>query len=93
MLRTEDRPDALEVAKSLTRAQQSALTAIGFFRRQRRVGRGWRVGDKYLSDKIVGRLQQLDLVEASAVNGEPILQLTIVGEAIKGRFLQSSSEH
>lgn len=87
MLQTKDRSDAMDIARSLTRAQQDALRAIGFFRRQRKAGRGWRVGDRYLSDRIVGRLEQLDLVEASAVNGEPILQLTLIGEAIKGRLL------
>jgi hypothetical protein len=45
------------------------------------------VGDKRLSEKIVERLEQLELVEESFVGGEPVLQLTVVGQAIKARLL------
>jgi hypothetical protein len=76
-----------DTAKSLTRTQQDALRAIAFFRRQKKVGKGWLVGDKRLSEKIVERLEQLELVEESFVRGEPVLQLTIVGQAIKARLL------
>lgn len=88
MLSSMDHPNAENTAKSLTRTQQDALKAIAFFRRQRKVGKGWLIGDKRLSDKIVGRLEQLDLVEESVVRGAPVLQLTIVGQAIKARLLQ-----
>jgi predicted nicotinamide N-methyase len=88
MLQPNEHPDTIEVGKSLTHTQQEALRVIAFFRRQRKVGRGWLVGDKHLSEKLVARLEQLDLVEQSAVNGRPVLQLTIVGEAIKGWLLQ-----
>jgi hypothetical protein len=83
-----DHPSAENTAKSLTRTQQDALKAIAFFRRQRKVSKGWLIGDKRLSEKIVGRLEQLDLVEESVVQGAPVLQLTIVGQAIKVRLLQ-----
>ena len=76
-----------DTAKSLTRKQQDALRAIAFFRRQKKVGEGWLVGDKRLSEKLVERLEQLELVEESFVRGEPVLQLTIVGQAIKARLL------
>ncbi len=69
------------------RAQQDALRAIAFFRRQKKVGKGWLVGDRRLSEKIIERLEQLELVEESFVRGEPVLQLTIVGQAIKARLL------
>jgi hypothetical protein len=88
MLSSMDHPNAEYTAKSLTRTQQDALKAIAFFRRQRKVGKGWLIGDKRLSEKIVGRLEQLDLVEESVVRGAPVLQLTIVGQAIKSRLLQ-----
>jgi hypothetical protein len=39
--------------------------AIAFFRRQRKVARGWLVGDKRVSEKIVERLEQMALVEES----------------------------
>jgi hypothetical protein len=72
----------------LTRAQQDALRAIAFFRRQKNMGSDWLVGDKRLSHRVIGRLEQLDLVEESVIRGEPMLQLTIVGQAMKAKLLQ-----
>ncbi|NVD43023.1 hypothetical protein HT585_29585 [Ensifer sp. HO-A22] len=88
MLPSPKHPSAVDTSKSLTRSQQDALRAIAFFRRQRKLGTGWLVGDKRLSEKLVGRLEQLDLVEESVVRGEPSLQLTIIGQAIRARLLQ-----
>ncbi|MCA1868317.1 hypothetical protein HW571_21820 [Agrobacterium genomosp. 3] len=88
MVPSGDHRGAVDTARSLTRTQQEALKAIAFFRRQKKVGKGWLVGDKRLSEKIVERLEHLELVEESFVRGEPVLQLTIVGEAIKHRLLQ-----
>ncbi|WP_234907974.1 hypothetical protein [Rhizobium rhizogenes] len=45
------------------------------------------MGDRRLSEKIVERLEQLELVEERFVRGEPVLQLTIIGQAIKARPL------
>jgi hypothetical protein len=87
MVAFKDHRPAVDTARSLTRAQQDALRAIAFFRRQKKVGKGWLVGDKRLSERIVERLEQLELVEESFVRGEPVLQLTIVGQAIKGYLL------
>jgi hypothetical protein len=81
--------------KPLTRTQQEALSAIAFFRRQKRVAKGWLVGDKRVSGKVISGLAQLDLVEESVIAGQPVLQLTIVGMALKAQ-LQSptkSTEH
>lgn len=86
MLAADYHPDPADTIKSLTRAQRQALAAIAFFRRQRKVGRGWLVGDKRLSEKLVERLEQMELVEESFLGGEPRLQLTIVGQAIKARL-------
>lgn len=88
MQNTVDDPAAGETLRSLTRTQEEALRAIAFFRRQRKVGRGWLVGDKRLSEKLVERLEKMELVEESFIRGEPVLQLTIVGQAIKAQLLQ-----
>ena len=88
MNNTADYPAAVEAIGSLTRTQEEALRAIAFFRRQRKVGRGWLVGDKRLSEKLVERLEKMELVEESFIRGEPVLQLTIVGQAIKAQLLQ-----
>ncbi len=88
MQNTVDPPAAEETLHSLTRTQEEALRAIAFFRRQRKVGRGWLVGDKWLSEKLVERLEKMELVEESFIRGEPVLQLTIVGQAIKAQLLQ-----
>lgn len=88
MQNTVDHPAAGETLRNLTRTQEEALRAIAFFRRQRKVGRGWLVGDKRLSEKLVDRLQKMELVEESFIRGEPVLQLTIVGQAIKAQLLQ-----
>lgn len=87
MASSPDRRGVVDTAKSLTRAQQDALRAIAFFRRQKKLGKGWLVGDKRLSEKIVERLEQLELVEEHFLRGEPVLQLTVVGQAIKARLL------
>ncbi|KQQ78031.1 hypothetical protein ASF70_02035 [Rhizobium sp. Leaf321] len=81
MMSPDRRP--IDTTKSLTRTQQDALRAISFYRRQKKVGKGWLVGNAHLSEKIVDRLEQLELVEESFVRGEPILQLTIFGQAIR----------
>jgi hypothetical protein len=66
--------------------QRDALRAIAFFRRQRKVGKGWLVGDRRLSDKLIGRLEQMELIEESFSGGEPRLQLTIVGQAMEAKL-------
>jgi hypothetical protein len=88
MNNTADHPAAVEAIGILTPTQEEALRAIAFFRRQRKVGRGWLVGDKRLSEKLVERLEKMELVEESFIRGEPVLQLTIVGQAIKAKLLQ-----
>jgi hypothetical protein len=81
MLNPADHPDAAQTAKNLTPAQREALRAIAFFRRLRRAGSGWLIGDKRLSEKLVERLEAMELVEESFIGGQPRLQLTIVGQA------------
>ena len=86
MLASADHPDAAETAKNLTRAQRDALRVIAFFRRQRKAGKGWLIGNKRVSEKLVERLEMMELVEESFIGGEPRLQLTIVGRAIEGKL-------
>jgi hypothetical protein len=81
-----EHPNTVETVKTLTRAQREAIAAIAFFRRQRKAGRGWLVGDKRLSEKVIERLEQMQLVEESFLGGEPRLQLTIVGQAIEAKL-------
>ncbi|MBB3464213.1 hypothetical protein [Rhizobium sp. BK377] len=44
------------------------------------------VGDKRLSEKLIERLEKMELVEESCIGGQPTLQLTIVGRAIEARL-------
>jgi hypothetical protein len=39
------------------------MRAIAFFRRQKKVGKGWLVRNRRLSEKIVERPEQLELAE------------------------------
>lgn len=74
--------------KTLTQAQQEALSAIVFFRRQRKVTRGWVIGDKRLSEKLVRGLLQMDLVLENVIDGRPVLQLTPAGKAARAQLAQ-----
>lgn len=86
MLPSLEHPGPAGTAKSLTRSQRDALRAIAFFRRKRKTGRGWLVGDKLVSEKLVERLEMMELVEESVIGGQPTLQLTIVGRAIEAKL-------
>lgn len=79
-----EHPNTSETLKTLTRAHREALEAIAFFRRQRKAGRGWLVGDKRLSERSLS--EQMQLVEESFLGGEPRLQFTIVGQAIEAKM-------
>ncbi|WCK05719.1 hypothetical protein [Agrobacterium tumefaciens] len=81
-----DHPGPAEMAKSLTRSQRDALRAIAFFRRQRKAAKGWLVGDKRLSEKMIERLEMMELVEESFIGGQLTLQLTIAGRAIEAKL-------
>ena len=56
LLENHDHPITVDAVKALSRTQREALGAIAFFRRQRKVGRSWLVGDKRVSEKLVERL-------------------------------------
>jgi len=86
ILPSVDHPGPAETIKRLTRRQRDALRAIAFFRRQRKAGKGWLVGDKRLSEKMIERLEIMELVEESVIGGQPTLQLTIVGRAIEAKL-------
>lgn len=79
---------ALDFPMTLTQAQQQALSAIVFFRRQRKVTRGWVIGDKRLSEKLVRGLLLMDLVVENVIDGRPVLQLTPAGKAARAQLTQ-----
>ena len=57
----------------LTRTQREAVSAIRRFRRQRKVGSTWLVGDRRLSQRIVSDLERLRLVREETAAGIPVL--------------------
>jgi hypothetical protein len=78
----------LDPRKELTRTQQDAVKAIAFYRRQRKGGRIWLVGDKRISVKLVSDLERLDLVGEGRVRGESVLRLTTAGSLVAERLRQ-----
>ena len=82
-----DHLGVVDTAKDLTRTRQDALKAIAFYHRQKEISGSWLVGNKRLSEKIVDRLERLYLVEESFLRGEPILQLTMIGQAFQAHLL------
>ena len=69
MLISVEHPGPAETANSLTRSQRDALRVIALFRRLRKAVKGWVVGNKRLSQKLVERLEMMDLVEERFVGG------------------------
>jgi hypothetical protein len=70
----------------LTRPQQHAINIIAFYRRQRRVGNQWLVGDKKISDKLVSDLKRMELVREQLLGGGSILSLTQAGRLVADRL-------
>lgn len=66
--------------RTLTRAQQDAAEAIGYYRRQVRAGNGWLVGEKRISQKLVSDLKRLDVIDEDVIEGRSILRLTTAGK-------------
>ena len=50
--------------------------------------RGWVIGDKRLSEKLVRGLLQMDLVVENVIDGCPVLQLTPAGKAARAQLTQ-----
>lgn len=65
-----------KLPKALSRAKLDALRAIARYRRQRRVGKGWIVGDKRLSASLIGRLEADAMVKEISLSGTPVLVVT-----------------
>jgi hypothetical protein len=72
--------------KELTRTQQDALTAISFYRRQKKTGKLWLIGDKRISQKLVWDLQRLDLLSEDQIRGQSVLRLTTAGGLVADRL-------
>lgn len=79
MVSLSDNAIVQDPRNALTRTQQDALKAIAFFRRQRKTGGRWLVGDKRISQKVVSDLEKLDLVDEGRVRSESVLVLTTAG--------------
>lgn len=79
MVSLSDNEIVQDPRNTLTRTQQDALKAIAFFRRQRKTGSRWLVGDKRISQKIVSDLEKLELVDEGRVRSESVLVLTTAG--------------
>ncbi len=79
MVSLSDNAIVQDPRNTLTRTQQDALKAIAFFRRQRKTGSRWLVGDKRISQKIVSDLEKLELVDEGRVRSESVLVLTTAG--------------
>jgi hypothetical protein len=58
---------------ALTRTQRDAVTAIRHFRRQRKVGSTWLVGDRRLSRRVISDLERLRLIREESAAGTPVL--------------------
>jgi hypothetical protein len=79
MVSLSDNAIAQDPRNTLTRTQQDALKAIAFFRRQRKTGSRWLVGDKRISQKVVLDLEKLDLVDEGRLRSDSVLVLTTAG--------------
>lgn len=66
------KPEAI----SITKTSLDALAAVAKFRRQRRAGRVWLIGDRRVATRTIETLEQKDLVREVVFNGTPTLILT-----------------
>lgn len=57
-----ENPAVLSPGSTLTPAQQNALTAISFYRRQMAVNGSWRIGNRSFGTNTIATLERLDLV-------------------------------
>jgi hypothetical protein len=62
--------------RMLSKTKREVLTAIATYRRQRRSGSGWIIGDKRVSASIVAQLEAQTLVREIAISGTPVLVVT-----------------
>ena len=58
----------------LTRSQREAVSAIRHFRKQRKVGSAWIVGDRRLSRRVISDLERLRVVREESISGRPVLR-------------------
>lgn len=71
--------------KQLSKTAVGTLSAIHQYRHQRRLGRGWLVGDKRISTSTVANLEKEAFVRETATNGFPRLVLTDEGKRLVAR--------
>lgn len=68
--------------KQLSKTAVRTLSAIHQYRRQRRSGRVWLVGDKRISTSTVATLERQVFIREIAVNGSTSLVLTDEGKRL-----------
>jgi len=52
------------------------------------VARGWVIGDKRVSEKLVRALLQMDRVVENVIDGRPVLKLTPAGKSARAQLTQ-----
>ncbi len=62
--------------RTLSKTKRAALSAIVTYRRQRRTGSGWIIGDKRFSASLMAKLEAETLVREITVSGTPVLVVT-----------------
>jgi hypothetical protein len=88
MTSLSDNAIILNPRRELTRPQQTALKAIAFFRRQKKTGSRWIIGDARIPETTISDLQRLDLVGEDRVHGVSTLRLTTAGGLAAERLRQ-----
>lgn len=81
-----ENPAVLAPRQILTRAQQHAIKVIAFYRRQRKIGNRWIVGDKKISEKLVSDLKRMELVRERLLGESSVLSLTQAGRLVADRL-------
>ena len=76
LLPLTENPAVIDPRGQLTKAHQNALLALDFYRQQRRVLGGWKLGDRSVTTATVNTLIKLGLVRLSGAG----LQMTQGGQ-------------
>lgn len=94
MIALSENPAVLDPKKTLSRNQQDALGAIGFYRYQDRiVGEGWRIGNKRFAASTITTLERHGLVKVRP-GGPPAgrIQLTQAGSVAIERLKKGGTK-
>lgn len=78
-----DNPAVTNPLKALTVAQRNALSAVGFYRLQRRMGNRWMIGTRTFPVTTIATLERLNLVKTGRNGG---LDLTVAGTIVRDKL-------